>query len=187
MPRRVRKRHVVLGALALALLVAPVAATQVRWNGSLGHGYGSGVGVPVRVGQTFSVGMTMIHTNRPVRIESVRLHDPKGRVALVGALVGRVERFAVGTARGFPPSPPGASLRTAYGAVIPAHAEVELVLGFRAVEPGIFRVRGVDVRYRERWPGVEVKRLTHTGVLVVGCAVPAGAKRANCRVPSMNP
>ena len=94
MPRRVRKRYVVLGALVLAVLVAPVAATQVRWNGRL---------------------------------------------------------------------------------------------GFRATGPGIFRVRGVDVQYRERWPAVEVKRLTHTGVLVVGCAVPAGAKRADCRVPSMTP
>ena len=71
--------------------------------------------------------------------------------------------------------------------MIPAHTDVELVVGFRATKPGSFRVRGVDVRYRERWTGVEVKRLTHTGVLVVGCTVAAGAKSARCRAPSMNP
>ena len=184
MLRRARKRYVVLGALALALVVAPIAATQVRWNGSLGHAYGNAVGIPVHAGQSFSVGMTAIDTSRNVRIESVRLHRPSGGIALVGALVGRE---GVGAVLGFPPALARMSLRPAVGAVIPAHANLLLVIGFRATKPGTFRLRGVDVRYRERWPGVAAKRLTHTGMLVVGCAVPAGAKRANCRLPSMNP
>jgi hypothetical protein len=184
MPRRVRKRYAVLGALALALLVAPVAATQVRWNGSLGHGYGNAVGIPVAAGQSFSVGMTAIDTSRSARIESVRLHRPSGGIVLVGALVGRE---GAGAVLGFPPTSPTTPLRQAVGAVIPARANVLLVVGFRATKPGIFRVRGIDVRYGERWPGVEVKRLTHTGTLVVGCAVAAGATRAHCRLPSMNP
>ena len=182
MPRRVRKRYVVFGALALALVVAPVAATQVRWNGSLGHGYGNSVGIPLRAGQSFSVGMTAIDTSRDVRIESVRLHRPSGGIVLLGARVGRQ---GVGAVLGFPPNSPRMPL-AAVGAVIPAHANVLLVVGLRATKPGIFRVRGVDVRYRERWSGVEVKRLTHTGMLVVGCAVGARAKRTKCRLPSMN-
>ena len=183
MPRRVRKRYVVLGALAVALVATPVAGTQVRWQGSLGHGYGNAVGIPMRAGQSVSVGMTAIDTSRDVRIESVRLHRPSAGIVLVGARVGRQ---GVGAVLGFPPTSPRMPL-PAVGAVIPAHANVLLVVGLRATKPGTFRVRGIDVRYRERWPGVEVKRLTHTGTLVVGCVVAAGATSATCRVPSMNP
>jgi len=184
MPRRVRKRYLVLGALAVGLVVAPVAATQVRWNGSLGHGYGNAVGIPLRAGQSVSVGMTAIDTSRDVRIESVRLHRPSRGIVLLGALVGRQ---GVGTLLGFPPTSSRMLLHSAVGAVIPAHANLMLVVGLRATKAGIFRVRGVDVRYRERWSGVEVKRLTHTGTLVVGCAVAARAERTKCRLPSMNP
>jgi peptidoglycan/LPS O-acetylase OafA/YrhL len=184
MARRIHKCYVMLGALVVALVVAPVAATQVRWNGSLGHGYGNSVGIPMRVGQSFSVGMTAIDTSRRVRIESVRLHGASGGVVLLGALVGYA---GVGAVLGFPPTTPTMPLRPAVGAVIPAHANSLLVVGLRATEPGVFRVLGIDVRYRERWHGVEVKRLTHTGMLVAGCAVAAGAKRAHCRLPSMNP
>lgn len=143
MPRPTRKRYVVLVALAVVLVVAPVAATQVRWNGSLGSGYGNEVGIPMRVGQSFSVGMTVIDANRRVRIESVRLHGASGGVVLLGALVGHE---GVGAVLGFPPTTRTVPLRPAEGAVIPAHAHVMLVLGLRATEPGIFRVRGVDVR-----------------------------------------
>ena len=184
MARRIHKRYVVLGAIVVALLGAPVAATQVRWNGSLGHGYGNSVGIPMRVGQSFSVGMTVIDTSRRVRIESVRLHGASGGVVLLGARVGYA---GVGLVLGFPPTTPTMPLRPAVGAVIPAHANSLLIVGLRATEPGVFRVLGVDVRYRERWHGVEVKRLTHTGTLVAGCAGAAGAKRAHCRLPSMNP
>ena len=179
---------VVAGVAALALVGAAVAGTFVRWNGSLGHGYGNGVGMRVRAGQSFSVGMTVLHADRRVRLESVSAHDPTGGVVLIGALVTRVGHPGVmGTASGSPPSFPAGPLRPAKGAVVPARADVQLLLGFRATRRGTFRVRGVDVRYRERWPGVEVKRLTHTGVLVVGCAVAAGPLRADCRLPSMNP
>ena len=178
---------VVAGVAALALVGAAVAGTFVRWNGSLGHGYGNGVGVRIRAGQSFSVGMTAIRADRRVRIESVRAHDPSGGIVIAGVLVGTPGDMGLGTAIGFPPKSPSASLRPAEGAVIPPHADVALIVGFRGTRPGVFRVRGVDVHYRERWPGVEVKRLTHTGMLVVGCAVAADAGHANCRLPSMKP
>jgi hypothetical protein len=56
-------------------------------------------------------------------------------------------------------------------------------LGLRATGPGTFSVRGIDVLYRERWHGVELRRKAHTGVEVQGCAVAASARRLRCTVP----
>jgi hypothetical protein len=179
MGRRLPRRYVLLGLIVLTLVAVPVAATEVRWSGSLGYGYGNAVSIPMRVGESVSVGMTTIRTGRRVRIESVRLHGATGGVVLAGALLGQ---GGVGTAPGFPPSGT-MPLRAAEGAVIPAHANLQLVVGLRATDPGTFRVRGIDVRYLGRWHGVDLRRRTHTGLFVYGCVVPRHARLGSCRLP----
>jgi hypothetical protein len=176
MGRRLPRRYVFLGLIVLTLVAVPVAGTQVRWSGSLGYGYGNAVSMPMRVGETVSVGMTTIDTGRRIRIESVRLHGATGGVVLAGALLGR---GGVGTAHGFPPTGT-MHPRAAEGAAIPAHATLQLVVGVRATEPGRFRVRGVDVRYLERWHGVDLRRKAHAGIFVLGCVVPRHARRGSC-------
>ena len=178
---------VVAGLAALVLAAGAAAATLVRWDGSLGYGYGNGVGMPVRVGQAFSVGMTELRPARRVRIEAVRLHGPRGSVRLVGALVLPEGGGGVGTAGNFPPHFPRVKMRPAVDAVVPAHSRVQLVVGLRATGRGSFSVRGIDVLYRERWHGLSLRRRAHTGVQVQGCAVTGAARVPGCSVPRLNP
>lgn len=162
---------------------AAVAATQVRWGGGLGRGYGNAVGVPVRIGEPFSIGMTELQAGHRVQIESVRLDHPTRGVVLVGALVYPLDSGMVGSDRRFPPTFPPVPKRAADGAVLPAHTAVGLVVGIRATGPGAFRVHGVDVLYRERWHGIDVRRRAHVGVEVAGCAVQTSARTPGCTPP----
>jgi hypothetical protein len=168
-----------LAILWLVVLVAGVAiATQVRWPGGLGS-YGNRVGLPVRVDAPFSIGMGAIDAKRPIRIEAVRLHDASGGVVLHGALVSTEHGMVV--RRGFPPWSHGA--HSAEGAVVPAHVPVTLLVGLRATRPGDFFVDGVDILYRERWFGVDVRRRAHFGLQAVGCAVRTTESLPQCTVP----
>jgi hypothetical protein len=178
--RRLPRRYLLLGLIVLALVTVPVAATQVRWSGSLGRAYWSypTVSMPVRVGEPVSVAMTPIDNGRPVRIESVRLHRATGGVVLLGSVI---FHGGFGWARHFLPRPIfGKPLRAAEGAVLPAHSTLKLVVGLRATEPGRFRIRGIDVLYVERWHGVELRRQAHAGVFVLGCVVPRHHRRGSC-------
>jgi hypothetical protein len=176
---------VAAGVASLAILASAAVVLLVRWNGGLGHGYGKGVGIPVRVGQSFSIGMTDLRPNRRVRIEAVRLHGASGRVRLIGAVMSPVGQVAVGTERGFPPHSASA-MRPAVGAVVPAHTRMWLVVGLRADARGDFSVRGIDILYRERWRGIELRRRAHTGLEVEGCAVTTAAHIPRCAVPQFS-
>jgi hypothetical protein len=178
-------RYVVFGLVLLVLVGAPVAATRVRWNGSLGYGYGNGVGIPVRVGQPFSIGLAYVNPSHRVRIEAVRLHGARGALKLIGVVALPPGSGGVGADRAFPPRYPRVKMRPAAGAVVPAHARVELVVGLQATAAGVFGVRGVDVLYRERWHGIELRRRTHTGLEIEGCAAVTSARYPRCRVPQL--
>ena len=183
-----RWSFVVLAAavLLLALVGAAAATTFIRWNGGLGYGYGSGVGVPVRVGKPVSIGMTVLKPGGEVRIEAVRLHDPRGPVRFVGVGVLPPGSVGVGSDGYFPPKHPAVRLRPAVGAVIPAHAGVQMIVGLQATARGTFSVRGIDVLYRERWHGVELRRKAHVGVEVQGCAVTTPNGFPNCALPKFS-
>jgi hypothetical protein len=176
----------VTAVVLLALAGTAAAAAFIRWNGGLGYGYGNGIGVPVRVGEPFSIGMTAVQPERDVRIEAVRLHDPRGRVRLVGVGVLPPGSPGVGSDRGFPPEHVPVKLRPAVGAVIPANAESQLVVGLRATARGTFSVRGVDVLYRVRWHGLELRRKAHVGVEVQGCAVTTSTGIPKCTLPKFS-
>lgn len=177
-------RRLVLAIAVLLVLgaAAAAAATQIRWNGGLGL-YGNWVGVPVRIGAPFSIGMGELSAGHRVRIESVRLDHPTRGVVLVGSLVHSPGDGGIGSDRGFPPASLRAPTRAADGVVLPAHTAVELVVGIRATELGAFRVHGVDVLYRERWHGIDVRRRAHVGIEVGGCAVQTSARIPGCRPP----
>ena len=177
------KRLVITISIVAVVAAAAVTATQARWSGGLGGRYGNSVGVPTRVGVPFSVGMIQLRARHRVRIESVRLHQPSVGVAYLGAGVHPANRGMVGTARGFPPSFPRVRMRRASGTVIPAGTTLLLVIGLRATHVGGFRVRGVDLLYRERWHGIDIRRKAHIGVEVDGCAVRASARRIRCSPP----
>ena len=113
----------------------------------------------------------------------MQLHGASGGVVLVGAVVYPHGLGGVGTERGFPPTAPGTTMTPAVGAVVPARTTVDLVVGLRLTRPGGARVHGVDVLYRERWHGVDVRRRTHTGIEVDACATAARA-RADCPLPN---
>jgi hypothetical protein len=177
-------RRLVLAIAALLVLGAgaAVAATQIRLNGGLGL-YGNWVGVPLRIGAPFSIGMGELNAGHRVRIESVRLDHPTRGVVLVGSVVHSPGDGGIGSDRGFPPASLRALTRAADGVVLPAHTAVELVVGIRATELGAFRVHGVDVLYRERWHGIDVRRRAHVGIEVGGCAVQTSARNPGCRPP----
>jgi hypothetical protein len=175
---------VVAGVAVVVLVGAAVAAALVRWSGGLGGEYGNGVGLPVYVGHPFSVGMTRLRPASRVRIESIRLHGADGRVVLVGARLYPAGSESVGVARDYPPTPVHARGRAAEGAVIPPHGEFDLVVGLRAVGRGTFRVQGLDILYRERWHGLNLRRRSHTGVEIHGCAVAASSGLPHCTVPA---
>jgi hypothetical protein len=176
-------RRAVITAVLVALLVAAAAgATRVRWHGGLAS-YGNAVGVPMRVGAPFSVGMAELNAGGQVRIESVRLDHPTPGIVLVGALVHVIGHGMVGAERAFPPTFPRVQMRPAVGAVLRAHARTVLVVGLRATRPGPFRVHGVDVLYREQWHGIELRRLAHVGVEVDVCALRTSARVPACTLP----
>jgi len=149
------KRLVITISIVAVVAAAAVTATQARWSAGLGGRYGNSVGVPTRVGVPFSVGMIQLRARHRVRIESVRLHQPSVGVAYLGA----------------------------GGTVVPAGTTLLLVIGLRATHVGGFRVRGVDLLYRERWHGIDIRRKAHIGVEVDGCAVRASARRIRCSPP----
>lgn len=174
---------IAISIAAAVLAAAAVTATQARWSGGLGGAYGNSVGVPTRVGVPFSVGMIELEARHRVWIESVRLHHPSLGVVSLGAVVHSPSRGMVGTALGFPPSFPRVAMHRAGGAVISAGTTVLLVVGIRATHVGGFRVRGVDLLYRERWHGIDIRRKAHIGVEVDGCAVRASARGLRCSPP----
>jgi hypothetical protein len=137
----------------------------------------------VRIGEPFSIGLIELRPGHRVRIESVRLHRPTRGVALVAARVYPLGRGMVGSDRRFPPTFPPVAMRAADEAVLSAHTAVGLVVGIRATDPGAFRVHGVDVLYRERWHGIDVRRRAHVGVEVDGCAVRTSVRRPGCTPP----
>src|SRR3954468_24114864 len=146
------KRLVALVAL-LVVLAAGVAAvaTAVRLNGGLGGRYGSGIAMPVRVGAPFSVGEIELRAPNRIRIEDIRLHHAADGVVLAGARIYPLRRGMVGSAGGFPPKTPRVPMTRAVGAVLHPSARVGLVIGIRVTQPGKYRIRGIDVLYRERW------------------------------------
>jgi hypothetical protein len=172
---------VVVACIAL-LVVSGVTASQVRWNGQLDQ-YGNAVGGPVRVGSPFSVGMSKLQAGGRIRIESVRLSRPTRGVVLVGALVHPMGNGMVGIEERFPPTVPSMGIRPANGAVVPPHTPVILVVGMRATRAGAFRVHGVEVLYREHWHGIEVRRRSHVGIEVVGCAARTAVGVHRCTPP----
>ena len=69
------------------------------------------------------------------------------------------------------------------GAVVPAHAEFQMVVGLRATARGTFSVRGVDVLYHESWHGLDLRRKAHIGVEIQGCAVTTSTGFPRCTLP----
>jgi hypothetical protein len=61
-----------------------------------------------------------------------------------------------------------------------------LVVGLRAAARGDFSVRGIDILYRERWHGIELRRRAHAGLEVEGCAVTTAARIPRCAVPQFS-
>jgi len=61
-----------------------------------------------------------------------------------------------------------------------------MVVGLWATAPGTFSVRGIDVLYRERWHGVELRRKAHVGVEVQGCAVTTSKGFPRCTLPKFS-
>jgi hypothetical protein len=53
----------------------------------------------------------------------------------------------------------------------------------RATQAGTFRAQGLDIFYRERWFGVDVRRREHVGPLVYGCARRTRARVPHCALP----
>jgi hypothetical protein len=172
-------------AVAAVLAAGAAVATQVRWSGGLGHGYANGTGVemPVRAGTPFSVGMTILLPRDRIRIESVRLHGASDGIDLIGSLL--EHDGMTGTYRGFPPTLPRLPRRQAVGAVLMGGSQNAIVVGLRASAPGRFVVKGIDVLYREKWHGVELRRRAHTGIEVSACAVASSAKALNCKPPPL--
>jgi hypothetical protein len=174
---------IVAGVVLLGLAGAAVAATQVRWNGGIGHGYGNAVGMPMPVGAAFTFGMDDLRPSHRIRIEAVRLHHRHGAIELVGAVVHQTDRGMVGALRGFPPSRGYGPMRPAVGAVVEAGGAAALEIGLRATQPGTFDIAGIDLLYRERLLGVDVPREAHLGLRIYGCAVRTSSTVANCKLP----
>jgi hypothetical protein len=180
--RGIMKWALVVAACVAVLVASAAAATRVRWSGELGS-YGNAVGMPVRVGSSFSVGMGELRPDGRIQVESVRLNRPTRGVELVGALLHPSGRGMTGAETQFPPTIPNVGMEQADGAVVSPETPAALVVGIRATRPGAFRVHGVEVLYRERWHGVDVRRRAHVGVEVVGCAVTKPARVPHCTLP----
>jgi hypothetical protein len=182
------KRLLIVAGVALLVLAGTaVAASQVRWNGEIGHGYGNAAGIPMRVGASYTFGVDDLRPSHRIRIEAVRLHDPSGPVELVGAVVHPAARGMVGTMRGFPPSRDYSPMRPVVGAVVGAGKAAVLEVGLRATRPGTFDVAGIDLLYRERLLGVDVRRKAHLGLEMYGCAARTSARIVNCKPPTFTP
>ena len=178
------RRLVIAIVIAGALAGGAFAATKARWSGGLGSGYGGvGVGLPVRVGRPFSVGLMDLRPRGRVVIESVRLHGSTPGVVLVGSLLYPAGGGMVGGDPSFPPRWPRFRMRRADGAALHAHRTTLLVVGLRLTHPGTFDIHGFDLLYRERWHGIELRHRAHIGPLAYGCAVRTSAKLPRCRMP----
>jgi hypothetical protein len=169
----------VVALLVTAAAIGIAGVSLVRWPGDAGS-YGNGLSGPLRVGGVLDVG-TMRIENRgggPLWLDDIRLHRPDG-LTLVGALV-TPGNAAIGSAYGWPP-PTKAKLVQARGYRIPAHSDVDLVIGLRAAQPGTWTVEGVDVFYHRRILGVTLKLRDHVGEWIGACA------RATKRQPRCTP
>jgi hypothetical protein len=167
---------VVVAVLVVLVAVAAAAAMFVRWPGGL-ESYGNAVAAQMSVGGVSSFGMgTVTAGDWSVRVEEVRLHGAPRGVALVGAILyygnGCV---GFGVIRGFPPCKSKSRL-PARNAVVPAHHRFLLWVGVRVPQAGRFRVFGVDVLYRMRWHGIELRRRAHIGSELDLCAPRPGCK-----------
>lgn len=184
------RRALVAVVLAALVLATAAGATRVRWHGGLdSYASGNSVGLAMAVDAPFSVGMGVLRASGGrVRIESVRLHGASPGLELVGSLVHDTGRGMVGSDRAYPPTfPRSMPKRPAAGAVIPAHTGLVFVVGMRATWPGDFRAYGVDVLYRQRWHGIEIRRRAHLGVEVNVCAAHTRAEYPDCAVPEPAP
>lgn len=168
-----------VGAVFVVLVaVAVAAALFVRWPGGLGS-YGDALGAKMPVGGVYAFGMDTVTTGDwSVRVEDVRLHGAPPGVELVGAFLYYGNGcFGGGVTPKFPPCSTR-SRPPARNAVVPAHRRYLLWIGLRVVRAGRFRVHGVDVLYRMRWHGLELRRRAHIGNEIDLCA-----PRPRCKTP----
>jgi hypothetical protein len=180
-------RPVAAVTAALVLAAGVAAASQVRWNGSIGHYGGAAIGVPTQVGKPFTVGAVDLEAHHGrVRIESIRLLGADPGLVLVGTLTHGSSRGSIGAELRFPPSRRLPELRPAVGSVVPAHRELTLLVGLRATKVGSFRLRGVEVLYREEWHGLELRRSARAGFEIDVCAQrgPTGRGDPICDPPA---
>jgi hypothetical protein len=166
------------GALLVIVVVAAAVAWFVRWPGGLGS-YGNNLAAKTPVGGVYSFGMNTVATGPwSARIEEVRLHRAPPGVKLVGAVLYYGSGcFAGGVVHRFPPCKSRSRL-PARNAVVPAHHTLLLWIGVRVLRPGRFRVSGVDVLYRMRWNGLQLRRRAHIGNEIDVCA-----PRPRCKTP----
>jgi len=182
----VKRALIALGCATVAVAVAAIVATQVRWHGGALRGYGNGSGLTVATGSPFTVLVAQVRPKHRIRIESIRLHHPTPGLVLVGAVVQTGPRPLDGlpaAARRFPPKATDGLWRSAKGVSIPAHSRVALYVGMRAQHDGDFRAAGVDVLYRERRFGIDLRRKEHAGTEVDVCAVRTTASVPDCKIP----
>jgi hypothetical protein len=161
-------RKAVVAVLVAAAAIVIASVIFVRWPGDAGS-YGNGLSAPLRVGGVLDAGTMRIenHGGGPLWVDDTRLHRPDG-LTLVGALV-TSGNAAIGSANGWPP-PTKAKLVQARGYRIPVRSDVDLVVGFRATQPGTWSVEGVDVLYHRRILGVTLKLRDHIGEWIGVCA-----------------
>ena len=171
---------VVVAILGIAVIVAAVSLF-VRVPGGLGS-YEHELAAKMPVGGVYSFGMGTVTTDKfSVEVEEVRLHDPPEGVELAGALLYYNSGcYGGGVVKHYPPCA-SRSRVGAQGAVVPADRRYLLWIGLRVLRAGSYRVSGVDVLYRMRWHGVEVRREAHIGNEIDVCA-----PRPGCKVPAFH-
>jgi len=169
---------VVVAILGVAVIVA-AASLFVRVPGGLGS-YEHELSAKMPVGGVYSFGMGTVTTDKfEVRVEEVRLHGAPEGVELAGAfLYYNSGCYGGGVVKHYPPCA-SRSRVPARNAVVPPNRRYLLWIGLRVPHAGSFRVPGVDVLYRVRWHGVDVRRQAHIGNEVDVCA-----PRPGCKVPA---
>ena len=170
---------VVVTAIVAIVVAGFVATMFVRVPGGLAS-YGSEVRAKMPVGDVYSFGMGPITTGKvPVRVEDVRLHDPPPGVEIVGAFLYYGNGcYGGGVAGKYPPCASRSRVPARNG-IVPAHRRYLLWVGVRVKRHGHFRVSGVDVRYRMRFPALELRRTAHIGNEMDICA-----PRPRCKPPA---
>jgi hypothetical protein len=163
---RARALGVALGFVALGVVGATAWSARYRYDPTGGPIDSSENGLaysqPLEVGQDFSIGITALFNDgkKPAIVDKVRLLGVTGPLELLGVHTRHFPEGNVGTFPadfGFPPDRypakplteqnvvPGSMVFNDAGESIDG---LELVIGIRAMRPGISAYRAVEVHYR---------------------------------------